>query len=111
MNNEIKRIIIDEGHYSENICPFNIKLNFPTLGSILEITQTGPIISFVMENSMGKLLEFDETILYNESNLPPNPVDILSFDKFIIHTDIAQGMIFKKRSGIIHNFTIDVDSE
>ena len=38
-----------------------------------------------------------------------NPVDILSFDSFFIHTDIAQGLIFKdKRSGIIHNFTMDV---
>ena len=39
-----------------------------------------------------------------------NPVDILSFDNIFIETDIAQGMIFKgKRTGIIHNFTMDVD--
>ena len=66
LNNEIKRIIIDEGHYSENNYPFTIKPNFSTLGSIVELSQTGPIISFVMENSIGQLLGFDETILYNE---------------------------------------------
>ena len=62
LHNEIKRIIIDEGYYSENNYPFTIKPNFSTLGSIIEISQTGPIISFVMENSIGKLLGFDETI-------------------------------------------------
>ena len=82
-----------------------------TLGSIVEIYQTGPIISYVMENSIGNLLGFDETILYIDYNLSPNPVDILSFDKIFLHTDIAQGLIFNgKRSGINHNFTMDVDS-
>ena len=66
LNNEIKRIIIDEGHYSENNYPFTIKPNFSTLGSTVELSQTGPVISFVMENSIGQLLGFDETILYNE---------------------------------------------
>ena len=87
-----------------------IKPNFSTLGSIIEINQTGPIISFVLDDSIGKLSKFNETMLYREYNLPSNPVDILSFDKIFIETDIAQGLIFgKKRSGIIHNFTMDVD--
>ena len=59
---------------------------------------------------MGELLEFNKTTIYEEYNLSPNPVDILSFDNFFIETDIAKGMIFKgKRTGIIHNFTMDVD--
>ena len=62
------------------------------------------------DNNIGNLLGFNGTILWEECNLSPNPVDILSFDNFLIETDIAQGMIFKgKRSGIIHNFTMDVD--
>ena len=110
LNIEIKTIIIDDGHYSKNNYPFTIKPNFSTLGSIVETSQTSPIISFVMENSLGKLLGFNETILYNEFNLSPNPVDILSFYNIFLETDIAQGMIFKgKRSGIIQNFTMDVD--
>ena len=37
-------------------------------------------------------------------------MDILSFDNNFIEFNIAQGMIFKgKRSGIIHNLTLDVD--
>ena len=110
LNNEIKTIIIDQGHYSESNYPFEIKPNFSTLGSIIEINQTGPINSFVMENSIRNLLGFDETIFYNEYNLSPNPVDILSFDNIFVECDIAQGMIFKgRRSGIIHNFTMTVD--
>ena len=110
LNNEIKRIIIDDGHYSANNYPSTIKPNFPTLGSIVEIFQTGPIISFVMENSIGKLLGFKETLLYNEYNLSPNPVDFLSFDNIFLETDIVQGIIFKRNwSGILHTFTMDVD--
>ena len=110
LNIEIKRIIIDQGHYSENNYPFIIKHNFSTLGSIIETSQTGPIISFVMEDSIKNLLGFGETI-YNEYNLSPNPVDILSFDNVFIGCDIAQGMICKgERSGIIHKFTMTVDS-
>ena len=42
--------------------------------------------------------------------MPPKPVDIISFDNIFIETDIAKGMIFQgKRSGILHNFTMDVD--
>ena len=37
LNNEIKRIIIDEEHYTEANYPFSIKPNFSTLGSIIEI--------------------------------------------------------------------------
>ena len=33
LKNEIKRIIIDEDHYTEANCPYTIKLNFSTLGS------------------------------------------------------------------------------
>ena len=38
LNNEIKRIIIDEEHYTETNYPFKIKPNFLTLGSIIEIS-------------------------------------------------------------------------
>ena len=110
LNKEIKRIIIDKEHYTEANYPFKIKPNFSTLGSIVEIQPQGPIISFVFDDSIGNLLGFNETILWEEYNLSPNPVDILSFDNIFIETDIARGMIFKgKRSGIIHNFTMDVD--
>ena len=38
------------------------------------------------------------------------PVDTLSFDNIFLECDIAQGMFFKgKRSGKIHNFTMDGD--
>ena len=59
---------------------------------------------------MRNLLGFNATTIYDKHNLSPNPVDILSFDNIFIHTNIAQGMIFRgKRSGIIHNFTMTVD--
>ena len=110
MNDEIKRIIIDKEYYTETNYPFTIKPNFSTLGSIVEIKAQGPIIAFIFDVSIESLLGFNETIIYEENNLSPNPVDILSFDNIFLETDIAQGMIFKgRRSGIIHNFTMDVD--
>ena len=110
LNNEIKRIVIDEEHYTEANYPFTIKPNFSTLGSIIEISPQGPIISFMFDDSIRDLLGFNARTLYEEYTLSNNPVDILSFDNIFIECNIARGMIFKgKRSGIIHNFTMDVD--
>ena len=110
LNNEIKRIIMDQEHYTETIYPFNIKPNFSMLCSIIQISTQGPLITFVPDDSIGDLLGFNKTTIFEEYNLSHNPVDILSFDNFFNETDIAKGFIFKgKRSGIIHNFTMDVD--
>ena len=110
LNNEIKRKIIDEEHYTEANYPFSIKPNFSTLGSIIEISTQGPVITFVPDDNIRDLLGFNKTTIFEEYNLSPNPVDILSFDNIFLECNIAQGMIFRgKRSGIIHNFTMDVD--
>ena len=110
LSNEIKRIIIDEGNYTEANYSFTIKPNFSTLGSIIEISPQGPIISFMFDDSIGDTLAFIPRTIYEEYTPSNNPVDILSFDNIFVECDIAQGMIFKgKRSGIIHNFTMDVD--
>ena len=110
MNNEIKRIINDEEHYTESNYPFRIKPNFSTLGSNIEISSQGPINAFAPDDSKGGLLGFNKTTIYEEYILSPNPLDILSFDNIFLECNIAQGMIFKdKRSGIFHNFTMDVD--
>ena len=110
LNNEIKRIIINQEHYTETNYPFNIKPNFSTLGSIIEISAQGLVITFIPDDSIGDLLGFNKTTIFEEYNLSPNPVDILSVDNIFIETDIAKGLIFKgKRSGLIHNFTMDVD--
>ena len=64
MDNEIKRITIDKGHYTAIDYPFKIKPNFSTLGSIIEISPKGPIIGFVFDDIIRNLLGFNETILY-----------------------------------------------
>ena len=110
LNNEIKRIIINDEHFTEDTYPFVIKPNFSTLGSIIEISNEESAISFKAGDSIGSLLGFNKRSIYEDYNLSDNPVDILSFDNIFIETDIAQGMIFKgRRSGIIHNFTMDFD--
>ena len=110
LNNEIKRNIIEKGHYTESNYPFRISPNFTTLGSIVEILTPGPQISFVFDDSIGTLLGFSEILVWGKYNLSDNAVEIISFDNIFIECNIAQGMIFKgKRSGIIHNFTMDVD--
>ena len=107
---EIKRILIDKKYYKLENYPFLIKPIFSTLGSIITISPQGPIIGFVFDDSIGSLLGFNETILWEEYNLSPNPVDILSFDNIFIETDIAQGMICRgKQTGIILNWTKTVD--
>ena len=110
LNNEIKRIIIDEEHYTETNYPFSIKPNFSTLGSIIEISTQGPVITFIPDDSIRDLLGFSKTTIFEEYNLSPNAVDILSFDNIFLECDIAQGMIFKgRKSNIIHNWTTTVD--
>ena len=110
LDDEIRRIIINDEHFTEDTYPFVIKPNFSTLGSIVEISNEESAISFKASDSVGSLLGFNKRTIYEEYNLSDNPVDILSFDNIFIETDIAQGVIFKgRRSGIIHNFTMDVD--
>ena len=110
LNNEIKRIIIDEEHYTEANYPFSIKPNFSTLVSIIEISPQGPIVSFMFDDSIKDLLGFNARTLYEEYTPSDHPVDILSFDNIFLECDIAQGMIFKgRKSNIIHNWTMTVD--
>ena len=110
LNDEIKRIIIDDEHFTSENYPFKIQPNFSTLGSIVEISNQESAISFRPDDSIGSLLGFNKKTIYDENNLSDNPVDILSFDNIFIETNIARGMIFKgKRTGIIFNFTMDVN--
>ena len=84
LNNENKKVIIEEGHYTEVDYPFLIKPNFSTLGSIIEISTQGPIITFVPDDSIRDLLGFKKTTIYEEYNFSPNPVEILSFDNIFL---------------------------
>ena len=109
LNDEIKRVIINDGQFNEENYPFVIKPNFSTLGSIIEISNEESAISFKASDSLGSLLGFNKRTIYEEYNLSDNPVDILSFENIFMECNIARGMIFKsKRSGIIFNFTMDV---
>ena len=80
LNNEIKRIIFDEEQYTEANYPFSIKPNFSILGSIIEISPQGPGTTFVPDDRKRDRLGFNKTTIFEEYNLSPNPVDILSFD-------------------------------
>ena len=107
---EVKGFIFDEGHFKEADYPFTLKPIFSTLGSIIEISPQGPIISFVFDDSIKNLLGFNETIIYKEYNLSQRTVDILSFENIFLECDIAQGINFRgKRSGIILYWTMTVD--
>ena len=64
----------------------------------------------MFDDSIKDLLGINPSTLYEQYNLSPNSVDILSSDNFFLESDIAQGLIFQvSRSGIIHNFTMDVE--
>ena len=90
LNNEIKRIIIDEVHYTEANYPITIKPIFSTLGSIMEKSPKGPIISFMFDDSIRDLLGFKARTIYEEYTPPNTPVNILSFDSIFLECDIAQ---------------------
>ena len=60
VDREIKRIIIEEEHYTESNFPFTIKPNFATLESIIEISFQGPVITFVPDDSIRDLLGFNK---------------------------------------------------
>ena len=109
LNNEIERIIFHKKHTKAN-CPVKIKLNVAALRFIAEICRQEPIISFPHNDKIRDLLGINSTTIYEEYNLSPNPVDILSFDNVFLECEFAQIMIFRgKRSGIILNWTMTVD--
>ena len=67
-------------------------------------------MSFTPDDSIGEFFGYKLVIVQEEYNLSDFPVDILSIDKNLFETGIAQRMIFEdKRSGMVHNFTMDVD--
>ena len=71
---------------------------------------TGTQIASTPDYSVRDLLGIKPVVLHEEYNLSVYPVDILSFDKNFIETNIAKGIFFKSRhTGIIHNYTMDVD--
>ena len=69
LNNEFKRIIIDEGITPQVITHSKSNPIFSTLGSIIEIPPQGPIISFMFDDSIRDLLGFNARTLYEEYNL------------------------------------------
>ena len=83
LDDEIKRIIIEKGHYNETTYPFRIKPNFSTLGSIVEILTPGPQISFVFDDSIGNLLGFDEILLWGKYIYQIIPLIFYQLIKFL----------------------------
>ena len=76
----------------------------------MKFTKQEPFISFLPVDSIRNTLGFIAGTLYEEYNLSPNSVVISSFDNFFFVCEFATGMIFRgKRSGIVNNFTMDVD--
>ena len=54
LNNEIKRIIIEDGYFTEATYLFTVKPNFSTFGSIVELSANinGPQIAFTPDDSI-----------------------------------------------------------
>ena len=110
LNDEIKRSNFEEGHFTEVDYLFTTKANISTLASIIKISRQEALISFIPDDGLRDSLGINANTIYEEYNLSPNRVDISSVNNIFIETVVAQGMIIKgKRSGIIHNFTMDED--
>ena len=52
LNDDIRRSIIDEEHFTESDYPFQFKANFSTLGSIIVIPKQGQVITSVPDDSI-----------------------------------------------------------
>ena len=75
----------------------------------METSKQEPLLNFSPDNSIWGLLGFNLETKFEKYNSSPNQVDILSFDNILLDTNIVQGITVKgKRSGIIHNCTLDV---
>ena len=111
MNEEIERIIIDEGYFTEVNCALLIKPIFSTSGSFFEISRGGGIqITFVHDDSIRDLSVFKPVVIFEEYSLSDVRVFILFFDNIFLETEIAHGMIFKgEGTGIMRNLTMDLD--
>ena len=94
----------------KNIIHFYSNLIFSTLASIVGTSSRWLKICLLQDVSLRDLLGFDPVVLNEKYNLSPNPVGILSFDNFVLETEIAQAMLLKtKPSEISDYFTDDVD--
>ena len=111
-DNEIKRIIIEEGHLTEDKYPFKIKSNFCTLGTNMELSSSikGGQFDFTPSITIRDLLGFKPKVIFEDCNLSDYRVEILSIDNVFLEFDVAHGMIFKsKGTGLFHNFAMHVD--
>ena len=61
LKTEKKRMIIEEGYFTEVDYPFPIIPNFSTLGFFIEISSQGPSISFLTNDSIRDLLGLNPT--------------------------------------------------
>ena len=86
LNDEIKRIINDDCHFTEGNYAFNMIAIFSTLVSNIESSEQSSSISF-LANDIRRDLRFHATTIYEEINLSSNPVDTLTLKKFL-HTKI-----------------------
>ena len=68
LNNELKRIFIDDGHITEANYPFTMKRFFSTLGSIIKISLQRPMISFMFDDSIKDILGFNASTFYEDFN-------------------------------------------
>ena len=51
----------EEDPYTGEDFPVSIKPNFPTLASVIEVSNQGSLVSFVQDDSIRILLGFDPT--------------------------------------------------
>ena len=86
LNDEIKRIIIDEDHYTEAIYPLKIKPNFSTLGSIIEISPQRPTNSFTFDDSIRDVLGFNARTLYEKNS--PSKIPLIFYHLIIFSSNV-----------------------
>ena len=106
LNTEIKRNVIDEGHFTEASYPLAIQPNFSNLRFFIKTSSNinGSQNVFTPDDIIGDLLGFQSKVTHEEYNLSAYPGDTLSIDYIFVECDIAQAMICRgRRNGIAQN--------
>ena len=103
INSEIQRqMILNNDYDGDNL---NVNISHSRLSAVVEITHPNYKINFGIENSIGPLLGFGNTVLSAGYHKSPRIVDIMNINSVLINVDLIQDSFVNGVKGqAIHSF-------
>ena len=91
IENEIKRLMIENNHWDEKDIPFTLSLNLNVFKSVIDIKNDKFSIDFTRPKTFRNLLGFDSKVLKKGYNKSDNTVQITSASSILIKCSIISG--------------------